>query len=159
MVSLQVFGQLMLFSIVRRSLELRSGLAGRLMCGLSKLSKVLHRVVFPEPGSPASNTGWFASNMRFRRKVHFLYYVNTLRLLLVHILKCTRTLNLCILFRTNLRSDGICQQCFSGAYLTADAKKVLKHSLFIWNNKFVPAIKQNLAGYDVKLWPVAEIKA
>lgn len=82
-VSLQFFWHLMLFSIVCKSLELRSGLAGRLMCGLSKVSTVWHSVVFPEPGSPETKTGCFASSMRFRRYVYFLYYEKHLRHLLI----------------------------------------------------------------------------
>lgn len=57
------------------------------MCGLSNLSKVLHKVVFPEPGSPVSNTGWFAAPIMFKRYVCFPYCVNTENMVLKHVYK------------------------------------------------------------------------
>lgn len=49
------------------------------------------------------------------------------------------------MFRTNLGSDGICQQCL-GAYLAVVVKKVFIYTLFIRNHNFVPASKQHLTG-------------
>lgn len=49
--------------------ELSSGLAGGLTRGLLKSRRPLQTVDSPEPGSPASSTGWFASSTSFRRRV------------------------------------------------------------------------------------------
>lgn len=59
---------------------------------------------------------------------------------------------------TNLRRDGICQQCF-GTYLAVAGKKVFVHAVVIGNHNFVPASEQHMTGKKLKLWPVAERKA
>lgn len=58
---------------------------------------------------------------------------------------------------TNLRCNGICQQCL-GTYLAVIGKKVFIHAVVIRNHNFVPAIKQHMTGKKLKLWPVAERK-
>lgn len=67
------FAALQHLSTVHKSLGLSRELPARLTYGLSKLGKLLIRVVFPEPGSPASRTDWFASNMMFKRCVYAPY--------------------------------------------------------------------------------------
>lgn len=59
------------------------------------------------------------------------------------------------MLRTNLRTDGVGQQCL-GAYLAVIVKKVFVHALFIRNRNVVLASQQHITGEELKLWPVAE---